>query len=60
MENVRKHRDIKLVISKRRQNRLVSEPKHHAAKRYLKNLLVMGTKKAKVLIDKPVCLGRSM
>ena len=32
MENVRKHRDIKLVISKRRQNRLVSEPKHHAAK----------------------------
>ena len=60
MENVRKHRDIKLVISKRRQNHLVSEPKYHAAKLFLKNLLAMGTKNAKVLINKPVCLGRSI
>ena len=29
MENVRKHRDIKLVTSERRRNYLVSEPNYH-------------------------------
>ena len=29
MENVRKHRDIKLVTRKRRRNYLVSEPNYH-------------------------------
>ena len=30
MENVRKHRDIKLVKTERRRNYLVSEPSFHA------------------------------
>ena len=29
MENVRNHRDIKLVISDKRRKRLVSEPNYH-------------------------------
>ena len=29
MENVRKHRDIKLVTTERRRNYLVSEPNYH-------------------------------
>ena len=29
MENVRKHRDIKLVTKDKRRNRLVSEPNYH-------------------------------
>ena len=29
MENVRKHRDIKLVSTERRRNYLVSEPNYH-------------------------------
>ena len=32
MENVRKHRDIKLVTTERRRNYLVSEPNCHTAK----------------------------
>ena len=32
MENVRKHRDIKLVISDQRRNQLVSEPNYHTPK----------------------------
>ena len=32
MENVRKHRDIKIVTTERRRNYLVSEPSHHTAK----------------------------
>ena len=29
MENVRKHKDIKLVATERRRNYLVSEPNYH-------------------------------
>ena len=32
MENVRKHRDIKLVINVARRKYLLSEPKYHATK----------------------------
>ena len=32
MENVRKHRDIKLVTTERRRNYLVSEPHYHFTK----------------------------
>ena len=32
MENVRKHRDIKLVATERRRNYLVSEPNYHTTK----------------------------
>ena len=34
MENVRKHRDIKLVTTERRRNYLVSEPNDHTTKRF--------------------------
>ena len=30
MENVRKHRDIKLVTTDKKRNKLVSEPNYHA------------------------------
>ena len=32
MENVRKHRDIKLVTTDKRRNQLVSERNYHATK----------------------------
>ena len=32
MENVRKHRDIKLVTTNRKRNQLVSEPNYHTTK----------------------------
>ena len=32
MENVRKHRDIKLLTTDKRRNQLVSEPNYHATK----------------------------
>ena len=34
MENVRNHRDIKLVTSDKRRKRLVSEPNYHAHKKF--------------------------
>ena len=32
MENIRKHRDIKLVTTDKRRNQLASEPNHHTTK----------------------------
>ena len=38
MENVRKHRDIKLVTTDKRRNQLASEPNYHATKYFSENL----------------------
>ena len=45
MENVRKHRDIKLVTTERRRNYLVSEPNYHTTKFFTEHLLVIEMKK---------------
>ena len=60
MENVRKHRDIKLVITDKRRNQLVSEPNYHTTKYFLKDLLAIEMKKIKVKMNKPVYLGMSI
>ena len=54
MENVRKHRDIKLVTTERRRNYLVSEPNYHAKKFFIENLLAIEMKKLEKLTTKPV------
>ena len=46
MESVRKHRDIKLVTTTRR-NYLVSEPNYHTTKFFTENLLATKMKKLK-------------
>ena len=47
MENVRNHRDIKLVAINRRRNWLVSEPNYHTTKYFSENLLAIDMKKTK-------------
>ena len=54
MENVRKHRDIKLVTTCKRRNKLVSEPNYHTTKWFSENLLAIEMKKIKVRMNKPV------
>ena len=46
MENVRKHRQIKLVTTDKR-NQLVSEPNFHTTKYFLENLMAIEMKKTK-------------
>ena len=41
MENLRKHRDIKLITTERRVNYLVSEPNYHTTKFFTKYLLAI-------------------
>ena len=47
MENVRKHRDIKLVTTDKRRNQLVSEPNYHTTKYFSENLIAIEMKKNK-------------
>ena len=56
MENLRKHRDIKLVTTDERRNRLVSEPNYHTKKWFSENLLAIEMKKTKLKMNKPIYL----
>ena len=47
MENVRNHRDIKLVTSNKRRKRLVSEPNSHSCKKFSDHLMAIEMKKNK-------------
>ena len=60
MENVRKHRDIKLLISEKRRNCLVSEPNYHTTKIFTETFLPVKMKKNQILMNKPVYLDLSM
>ena len=60
IENVRKHRDIKLVMTEEKRIKLVSEPNYHTTKRFSENLLAIEMKKTKVKMNKPVYLGMSI
>ena len=60
MENVRNHRDIKLVTTDRRRNQLASEPNYNTTKCFSENLMAIGMKKIKVKMNKPIYLGMSI
>ena len=47
MENVRNHRDIKLVTTDEKRNKLVSEPNYHTTKHFSENLLAVEMKRQK-------------
>ena len=47
MENVRKHRDIKLETIDKRRNQLVSERNYHEIKCFSENLVAIEMKKTK-------------
>ena len=60
MENVRKHRDIKLVKTDYKRNKVVSEPNYHTMKLISENLSIIEMKKVKVKLNKPIYLGLSI
>ena len=60
IENVRKHRDIKLVTTEKRRNYLVSEPNYQSTKFFSENLLAIEMRKTQLFMNKPVYLGLSI
>ena len=60
MENVRKHRDIKLVTPDTKRSKLVSEPNYNTMNYISEDLSVIEMKRAKVKMNKPIYLGLSI
>ena len=60
VENVRYHRDIKIVTTDKRRSILASEPNHHSTKYISKDLLIMEMKKVEVKMNKPIYLGQAI
>ena len=60
MENIRKHRNIKLVKTDKKRSKLVSEPNYHTVNLISEDLSVIEMKKTKVKVNKPIYLGLSI
>ena len=60
MENIRKHRDIKLVTTDRKRSKFVSEPNYHTINLISEDLSIIEMKKTKVKMNKPIYLGLSI
>ena len=60
MENVRKHRDIKLIATDKRRNQLASEPNYHTSKYFSENVMAIEMEKTKLKMNKPIYLGMSI
>ena len=60
MENIRKHRDIKLVTTNKKRSKLVSEPNYHTINLISEDLSIIEMKETKVKMNKPLYLGLSI
>ena len=58
MENIRKHRDIKLVTTDKKK--LVSEPNYHTINYISEDLSVSEMNKTRVKMNKPIYLELSI
>ena len=57
MENIRKHRDIKLVTMDKKRSKFVSEPNYHIINVISEDLSIIEIPKTKVKMSKPIYLG---
>ena len=57
MENIWKHKYIKLVTTNRRKSKLASKPNYHKTKWFPEDLLATEMRKTKVKMDKPIHEG---
>ena len=60
MENVRKHRHIKLVTTGKKRSKLVSEPNYHTMNYISEDLSIIEMKRTKVKMNEPIYLGLSI
>ena len=60
MENIRKHREIKLATTDKKRSKLVSEPNYHTINLISEDLSIIEMKKTKVKMNKPIYLGLSI
>ena len=59
LENVRNHRDIKLVTTNEKRRKYVSEPNIMSPKSFSENVMAIEMRKIKITMNKPVYLGQA-
>ena len=60
IENVRKHKDVKLITKERRRSYFVPQPNQHTTKFFIEHLLAIEMEKTEILMNKPGHLGLSI
>ena len=60
MENIRKHKDIKLVTTDKKRRKLVSEPNYHTINLISEDFSIIEMKKTKLKMNKPIYLRLSI
>ena len=60
IENVRNHRDIKLIVTEERRKKLVSERNYESCKVFSEDLMAIEMRKTSVLLNKPIPVGQAI
>ena len=60
IENVRKRREIKLIVTEELRKKLVSEPNYASCTAFSDHLMAVEMRKTRVLIDKPILVGQTI
>ena len=60
IENVRKRRDIKLMVTEERRKKLVSEPNYASCTTFSDHLMAIEMRKTRVFMDKPIIVGQAI
>ena len=60
IENVRKRRDIKLIVTDERRKKLTSEPNYVSCKAFSNYLVAIEMRKTSVVIQKPIIVEQAI
>ena len=60
MENVRGHRDVKLIVTEQRRKKLTSEPYYDSCKQFTNDLMAIEIRKTEVLVDKTIAVRQAI
>ena len=60
IENVRKRREIKLIVTKERRKKLVSEPNYASCTSFSDHLMAIEMRKTRIYMDKPTFVGQAI
>ena len=60
IENVRKRRDIKLIVAEERRKKLTSEPNYESCTTFSNELMAIEMRKTSILLDKLIIVGQAI
>ena len=60
VENVRKRREIKLIVSEERRKKLVSELNYASCTTFSDHLMAIEMRKTRIYMDKPILVGQAI